>query len=50
MEKKAESILEKNRIQLDALAEALIENETLDKKQINWILEKVEEGEEVPVE
>lgn len=44
MEQKAESILERNRVQLDALAEALMENEILDKKQIDWILEKVEEG------
>lgn len=50
MEDKAETIIEKNRVQLDALAEALIENETLDKKQIDWILEKVEEGEEIAVE
>jgi cell division protease FtsH len=50
MQEKAENIIQKNRVQLDALAEALIENETLDKKQIDWILEKVEEGEEVPVD
>ncbi|HER40774.1 MAG TPA: ATP-dependent zinc metalloprotease FtsH, partial [Salinimicrobium catena] len=50
MEKKAEYIIKKNRVKLDALAEALIENETLDKKQIDWILDKVEEGEEAVVE
>lgn len=50
MEKKAMNIIEKNRVRLDALAEALLEEETLDKKQIDWILEKVEEGEEVMVE
>jgi cell division protease FtsH len=41
MEQKAESLLYDNRTMLDALAEALLENETLDKKQIDWILEKV---------
>ncbi len=41
MEQKAESLIYDNRIKLDALAEALLENETLDKKQIDWILEKV---------
>ncbi len=41
MEQKAESLLYDNRTKLDALAEALLENETLDKKQIDWILDKV---------
>ncbi len=41
MEQKAESLIYDNRIKLDALAEALLENETLDKKQIDWILDKV---------
>jgi len=42
MEQKAESLIYDNRTKLDALAEALLENETLDKKQIDWILDKVE--------
>lgn len=46
-EKKVISLLEKNSVKLDAIAEALIENETLNKKQIDWILDKVEKGEEV---
>ncbi len=41
MEQKAESLLYDHRTMLDALAEALLENETLDKKQIDWILDKV---------
>lgn len=41
MEQKAEGLLYDHRTMLDALAEALLENETLDKKQIDWILEKV---------
>ena len=41
MEQKAESLIYDNRTKLDALAEALLENETLDKKQIDWILDKV---------
>ena len=41
MEQKSENILKANRIKLDALAEALLENETLEKTQINWILDKV---------
>ncbi len=41
MEQKAETLIYDNRIKLDALAEALLENETLDKKQIDWILDKV---------
>ena len=41
MEQKSENILKLNRVKLDALAEALLENETLEKTQINWILEKV---------
>ncbi len=41
MEQKAETLIYDNRTMLDALAEALLENETLDKKQIDWILEKV---------
>ncbi len=41
MEHRAESLLYDHRTMLDALAEALLENETLDKKQIDWILDKV---------
>jgi cell division protease FtsH len=41
MEQKAEQLIYDNRVKLDALAEALLENETLDKKQIDWILEQV---------
>ncbi len=41
MEQKAESLLYDHRTMLDALAEALLENETLDKKQIDWLLDKV---------
>jgi cell division protease FtsH len=41
MEQKSENILKVNRTKLDALAEALLENETLEKTQINWILDKV---------
>ena len=41
MEQRAEALLYDNRTKLDALAEALLENETLDKNQIDWILDKV---------
>lgn len=41
MEDKAERILKDNRTKLDALAEALIENETLENSQVDWILGKV---------
>ena len=41
MEEKSENILKVNRVKLDALAEALLENETLEKTQIDWILDKV---------
>jgi len=41
MEQKSESILRANRIKLEALAEALLENETLEKAQIDWILDKI---------
>ncbi len=41
MEQKAEALIYDHRTMLDALAEALLENETLDKKQIDWILDKV---------
>jgi cell division protease FtsH len=41
MESKSETLLSKNRLKLDALAEALLENETLEKNQIDWILDKV---------
>ncbi len=44
MEQKAEALLYDNRTKLDALAEALLENETLDKKQIDWILDKVSDN------
>ena len=41
MELKVENLLNKNIVKLDALAEALLENETLEKNQIDWILDKV---------
>lgn len=41
MEQKSENILKVNRVKLDALAEALLENETLEKTQIDWILDQV---------
>jgi len=41
MENKALNLLQSNRTKLNALAEGLIENETLEGKQIDWILEKV---------
>ncbi|MEJ2617101.1 MAG: cell division protein FtsH, partial [Ignavibacteriaceae bacterium] len=41
MELKVENLLNKNIVKLDALAEALLENETLEKTQIDWILDKV---------
>jgi cell division protease FtsH len=41
MEQKVENILRNNRVKLDALAEALLENETLERTQIDWILDKV---------
>ncbi len=44
MEKKAIEILSENRTILDALAEGLLENETLEKNQIDWILKKVSAG------
>ncbi len=40
-EQRAETLIYDNRTKLDALAEALLENETLDKKQIDWILDKI---------
>ena len=51
MEKKAENTLRKHRTELDALAQALIENETMEKEEIEWLLDKVNKGnkeEEVP--
>jgi len=44
MEEKATKILSDNRTKLDALAEGLLENETLEKSQIDWILNKVSTG------
>ncbi len=44
MEEKAKNVLKENRTKLDALAEALLENETLEKSQVDWILEKVTAG------
>jgi cell division protease FtsH len=41
MEQKTENILKSNHVKLDALAEALLENETLEKTQIDWILDNV---------
>ncbi len=41
MEQIVDNILNKNLVKLDALAEALLENETLEKNQIDWILDKV---------
>ena len=41
MEQKVNNILNKNLVKLDAIAEALLENETLEKAQIDWILDKV---------
>lgn len=44
MEKKAEDTLKKHRTELDALAQALIEKETMEKDEIDWLLEKVSKG------
>ncbi len=41
MEQKAINLLKQNRTKLDALAEALLENETLDNKEVDWLLEKI---------
>ncbi len=41
MEGKAFKLLKENKIKLDALAEALLENEVLENKQIDWILDKI---------
>lgn len=41
MEIKATKLLQTNRTKLDALAEGLIENETLEGNQIDWILDKI---------
>ncbi|MEJ2105526.1 MAG: cell division protein FtsH, partial [Ignavibacteriaceae bacterium] len=46
-EERAITLLKDNRVKLDALAEGLLENETMDRDQINWLLDKVEKGEEV---
>ena len=40
-EDKAKDILSKNRVKLDALADALIQNETLDRNEVDWILDKI---------
>lgn len=45
MEDKAIHTLKENEVLLDALAEALIEKETLDKEQVDWIIDKVKKGE-----
>lgn len=44
MEERAVEILSKNRIKLDALADALLENETLENQQVDWILSKITSG------
>jgi cell division protease FtsH len=44
MEHKAIRILKENKIKLKAIAEALLENETLENKQVDWILSKVSSG------
>lgn len=41
MQNKAIDVLKKNRTKLDALAEGLLENETLEANQVNWILDKI---------
>ena len=41
MEKRAIDTLKKHRIELDALAHALLENETMEKEEIDWLLDKV---------
>lgn len=43
-EERAIQILSGSKIKLKAIAEALLENETLDNKQINWILDKINDG------
>ncbi len=42
---KAIDTLKENEVKLDAIADGLIENETLENEQIDWILDKVEKGE-----
>lgn len=46
-EERAIKLLKDNRVKLDALAEGLLENETMDRDQIKWLLDKVDKGEEV---
>jgi cell division protease FtsH len=41
MEKRAIDTLKKHRTELDALAHALLENETMEKDEIDWLLDKV---------
>ena len=41
MAKRAIDTLKKHRIELDALAHALLENETMEKEEIDWLLDKV---------
>jgi ATP-dependent Zn protease len=51
MEEKARELLESNRDKLDALAEGLLENETLSSEEIDEILgSKKEEAEQEPEE
>jgi cell division protease FtsH len=45
MEKKAEDTLKEHKTELNALAQALIENETMERDEIDWLLEKVRKGE-----
>ena len=44
MEQKAIKLLKENRTKLDALAEALLEHETIEKAQLDWLLDKVSNG------
>ena len=44
MEQKAIKLLKENHTKLDALAEALLEHETIEKDQLNWLLDKVSNG------
>jgi cell division protease FtsH len=42
---RATAALERDRTKLDALAEALLERETMEADEIDWLLDKVEKGE-----
>ncbi len=44
MEKRSIDTLKKHRTELDALANALLENETMEKDEIDWLLDKVTNG------